>query len=88
MSLSMSLILLVSFITFSCRKHTPPKAELCGYHEETKVVTCNDPRRTPESYDRLLKNGDLCSAPESFERVKSYCGELRSKLIKCERRLR
>lgn len=69
----------------SCKRFPPPKAELCAYHT-SGVLVCNDSRREPKDYERKPMNGDLVTTPESFERVKAYCAEMRSKLIKCERR--
>lgn len=83
-----SIILLLMFLMGGCRKHAPPKAELCGYHEGSGLAVCNDPRRNPEDYTRTLRNGDLITSPGSFERSKAYCAEMRTKLIKCENKLR
>lgn len=70
-----------------CKKFPPPSGELCAYHT-SGVLVCNDPRKKPSDYERRPMNGDLVSAPESFERIKAYCAEMRSRLIKCERKQR
>lgn len=80
-----SLVLLIIFFLQSCKQYPPPKSELCAQHSGGTLV-CNDPRRVPQNYERFPQNGDLVTSPESFERVKAYCAELRTNLIKCERK--
>jgi hypothetical protein len=86
MLLIVTLCILACVALIGCRKHKPPKAELCAY-DSSEVVVCDDPRIPTGRIDRKLKRGDLCTSPESYERVYSYCAELRTKLIKCERRV-
>jgi len=50
------------------------------------VLICNDQRKKPQDYERLINHGDLVTSPESFERVKAFCSELAAKLVKCERK--
>lgn len=84
----MKLLLLFVILTASSCKYKAPDSELCGITEETisngKVV-CNDPRLRKEDYERGLKVGDVCTNVIDFVEIKEYCGDLRQKLIKCER---
>ena len=82
----MSWPILFALSIHSCKDM--PKAELCAYHAESKSLVCNDPRRDSEDYTRVLINGDLVTAPESFERVKAYCAEKVTALKKCKRRVK
>lgn len=82
----MSLLILSAASIPSCKDM--PKVELCAYHAESRGLICNDPRRDSEDYTRVLINGDLVTAPESFERVKAYCAEKVTALKKCKRRVR
>lgn len=80
--IKMSLLILLGSLT-AC-KIKAPDAELCAYHS-SGVLICNDKRKKPQDYERLINHGDLVTSPESFERVKSFCSELAAKLVKCER---
>lgn len=72
-----------------CKKHVPPKSELCAWLKSQNLLICDDPRRPKNSqgYKRKIENGDVCTKPESFERTKAYCVDLRTQLIKMETRL-
>lgn len=82
-----SLLLLLALLT-SCKKYKPPGVELCGYSELEDIGACDDPRRDDNPYFRKIRNGDLFTSPESFERTKAYCATMRSKLIQCENKLK
>ena len=80
----MSLLTLFASLT-GCKKHKPPLVELCVNHS-SGVLICNDKRKEKPDYERIIRHGDLVTSPESFERVKAYCTEMVSKLVKCERK--
>lgn len=82
-----SLLVLFALLIISCKKDFP-KVELCGYHEFSGKLVCNDKRKTPNEYERTIKNGDLVTSPESFERARVFCAEMVRDLVKCERRAR
>lgn len=82
-----SLLLFAILIASSC-KYKAPDSELCGVTMETVGtgrVVCNDKRLKEEDYERTIKVGDVCTNVHDFVEIKKYCGELREKLIKCER---
>jgi len=79
-----SLILLIS-----CKKHAPPKTELCTARaNDDSLILCNDSRRPngSQDYDRFIKLNDFCTNSADFNRLRDYCGDLRVKLIECESR--
>lgn len=80
-----SLLIVALAYLSGCKKYKPPEVELCAYHS-SGVLICNDKRKTPPSYERFPSNGDLVTSPESFERVKAFCSEIVTRLVKCERR--
>lgn len=84
----MKLPLLFAILILSSCKHKAPDSELCGVIQETSStgkVVCNDPRLRVKDYERVLHVGDVCTNVMDLTRVKEYCGEIRQKLLKCER---
>lgn len=81
----MRFLLLLAILTISsCKNYKPPKVELCGVTQDGDLA-CNDPRLDNSDYFRIPEVGDLCTNANDYEKMRSYCINLRTKLIKCER---
>lgn len=83
------LLLLPLLIAAKCSDlpYPPPMSELCGSSIDGSFLLCNDPRLSKESqnYSRLLKQGDLCTNADDFEKLKEDNINLRFKLYKLEK---
>lgn len=85
---SLFIILILSCLS-SCKDYPFPKTELCvatGF--QSSEVACSNTAKPDgeQKYFRQLEKGDMVTNPNDFERVQTYCIDLRQELIKCKRR--
>lgn len=76
-------------ILISCKKYKPPEVEVCASAQtNSDILICSDPRLpdNQRDYDRNISLGDICTNGADYDKLKSYCGDLRVKLIECESR--
>ena len=79
-------VLIVLILISSCNQYKPPQVELCGVTGDGDAA-CNDQRLpdNQQNYFRPLNTGDLCTNPNDYEKMRTYCIDLRERLINCER---
>jgi hypothetical protein len=73
----------ILLLLIACKEKYPPpqNSELCT--ENGSNLVCNTGKKT---YERNYKAGDICTNGDDYSRFYDYCAEIRSKLIKCERK--
>jgi len=72
----------------SCKRHAPPKTELCISGNDHRFQ-CNDPRLPDDDqdYDRPYPINYICTNSDDYKSLYNYTTTLREKLIKCEKEL-
>jgi hypothetical protein len=88
-ALNLFALLIVWVLSSSCTPHTPPETELCIQNND-QTMGCDDPR-LPDDQQTYTRSTDetinyLCTNPRDYMAIKDYCIDLRSALIKCEKR--
>ena len=81
------MILTLLFLS-SCKDYPAPKGELCVStgHQASELACSNTALpEDKQKYFRHLEKADFCTEPDQYERVRSYCADLRAELIKCKR---
>lgn len=81
-------LLLILTLSWACKQgYPPPRLELCTTGDEHKLI-CNDQRQeeTSQNYARPYTLNYVCTNPSDFDRLYSYCADMRKKLIKCKRK--
>jgi hypothetical protein len=83
-------ILFVVLTLLGCKgKYLPPKTELCAIGDGY-FLQCNDPRllEDRQDYDKPYSESInyLCTNPRDYQAMRNYCGDIRTKLLKCERK--
>jgi hypothetical protein len=78
---SFLLILLLA----SCKNFPPPRIEMCISGDGHKFI-CNDKRNDGdgENYEREYPLNYICTNANDYQKLYSYCADLRKQLIKCD----
>lgn len=87
----MKIVSALLLILISCKApYAPPKSEMCitSYIGSEPTMACNDQRTDPPDYDLPYQENYICTNPQDYANIKSYCIDLRERLIKCEQKKR
>ena len=65
----------------TCEIYSPPEIETCVHNENDYGCILEE-----SEYDRSFNDsiGYLCTNPDDYHRIVSYCEDIRVKLINCE----